>query len=391
MKRVWLWGLVVPALLRRLVPRWFLESPIVVAARHPWMTLAAAMTVAAIGGLAVAAAGIVPMKASTGHWTVTARFLHFAMRQSVVTHAARISAPPLEEPALVMRGAAQYELACRPCHGGPDGQLPMIPANIVPPPRALAVHASDWRPRELFYIVKHGMKFTGMPAWAAQQRDDEVWAMAAFLRRLPTLGGAAYERLVRGDTTEPLDLVDQLQAPDVVATNCARCHGLDGTGRGTGAFPRLDGQHAEYLTRALRAYATGQRHSGIMGPIAAALTDRARREAVEHYASLPPPTPVSDVPPSNARTGGRALATDGQPEESIPACVECHGPADAPKNPAFPRLTGQSAAYLAQQLTLLRDRRRGGSEYVHLMHAFAGRLTDSQIREVAQYYASIAP
>ena len=40
------------------------------------------------------------------------------------------------------------------------------------PPRALSAHAPDWRPRELFYIVKHGMKFTGMPAWPADGRDD---------------------------------------------------------------------------------------------------------------------------------------------------------------------------------------------------------------------------
>jgi hypothetical protein len=50
------------------------------------------------------------------------------------------------------------------------------------------------QPDELFYIVKHGIKFTGMPAWPAQQRDDERWAMVAFLRRLPDLAHASTRR-----------------------------------------------------------------------------------------------------------------------------------------------------------------------------------------------------
>jgi cytochrome c553 len=393
MKRVLLWGLVVPALLHRLVPRALRESPRLVAARQPRVALLLVAGAAAIGGLAVASSGVVPMKASTGHWEITARFLHFSMRQSVKTHAIGISVPALEDEALVLRGAAHYDLACRACHGAAGGEIPVLPAAMIPRPRALAIHARDWRPRELFYIVKHGMKFTAMPAWPAQQRDDEVWAMVAFLRRLPSLGSGEYDRLVRGTASEPLDLVDVLQPPDVVATNCARCHRVDGTGRGPGAFPRLAGQRAEYLDRALRAYASGRRHSGIMGPIAAALTDEARRLAVDHYASLAPPVSGAVLPPGGAvpaASEGLAIATEGQPAELIPACVECHGPAAQPKNPAFPRLAGQFDSYLAGQLRLLRDGRRGGSEYVHLMQAVAARLSDRQIEAVARYYSSLA-
>jgi cytochrome c553 len=263
----------------------------------------------------------------------------------------------------------------------------MIPASIVPPPRPLARHAADWRPRELFYIVKHGMKFTGMPAWPAQRRDDEVWAMVAFLRRLPSLDAEEYRRLARPDrSAEPLDLVSAIPAPQVVAENCSRCHAVDGRGRGTGAFPRLDGQHPEYLDRALRAYASGERHSGIMGPIAAALTTSARRDAVAYYASLAAAPPEAAAVPDGP---GARLAAVGAPERLIPPCAECHGPAVLPKNPAFPRLAGQYARYLEQQLRLLRSRARGGSDYVHLMHTFAGQLSDQQIAAVAAYYASL--
>jgi cytochrome c553 len=58
---------------------------------------------------------------------------------------------------------------------------------------------------------------------------------------------------------------------------------------------------------------------------------------------------------------------------------------------AFPKLAGQHAPYLKGQLQLMKERRRGGSEYVHLMHAFVDRLTAEQIEEVTRYFASLSP
>jgi cytochrome c553 len=387
MKRLFLWGVVVPALFRRLLPAWFFESPILLAARHPWITLAIVAAALGAGGLAVAASGVIAMRASTGHFPITERFLHFSMRRSIVTNATPIETPPLDDLKSVVRGAGHYDVGCRPCHGGAEGDTPRVPRHMEPPPRALRVHAADWRDRELYYIVRHGMKFTGMPAWPAQQRDDEVWDMVAFVRRLPGLSREEYARLTRGDPDEPLDLgTADVEPPRIVIESCARCHGTDGDGRG-GAFPRLAGQRAEYLEDALRAYAGGGRYSGIMGTVAASLTSDARDEAVRHYASLAPATPA--VPRDSARvTQGQMIATRGIGDR-IPACVECHGPAATPKNPAYPRLAGQYPDYLARQLRLFQQRRRGGSEYVHLMHAFVDRLTREQIEDVALYFGSL--
>jgi cytochrome c553 len=79
------------------------------------------------------------------------------------------------------------------------------------------------------------------------------------------------------------------------------------------------------------------------------------------------------------------------PERDIPDCIECHGPADGPKNPTYPRLTGQHVSYLVQQLQLLQERRRGGSSNVDLMNAFVQRLQPSEIRDVTLYYGSVSP
>jgi cytochrome c553 len=351
----------------------------------------AIMTVAAI----VVISGLVPIKASSGHWRITAAFLDFAKTRSVSTHAWGIDAPPLDDEALVLRGAGHYESACLPCHGGPGRRLLPVMAAMTPPPPELTARLSRWAPEELFAIVKHGIKLTGMPAWPAQQRDDEVWAMVAFLRRMPALDAAAYRQLAYGDTesreTAPSTPNAGADLPPWSVRNvCWRCHGSNGTGRGPGAFPSLAGQRAEYLDASLRAFADRSRFSGVMSVIAANLGEDSMHEVAMYYSRLAPRQgePVNDA---SAVERGGVIASRGIPERDIPACVECHGPTDQPKNPRYPRLAGQHVRYLAQQLRLLQERRRGGSSNVTLMHVFVDRLRAEEIQDVTLYYGSLTP
>jgi cytochrome c553 len=366
------------------------RAPIVrLAVRHPWLI---AGTLAA-GGVIVAAvvliSGVVPIKASSGHWAITAALLDFAKVRAVSTHAWGIEVPPLEDEALILKGAGHYEQACLPCHGGPGRSLPPIMAAMTPSPPVLMDRVTRWTPAELFVIVKDGIKFTGMPAWPVPQREDEVWAMVAFLRRMPRLDAAAYRALV-GDnarrTSPDAPVTGSSPSPTAVSL-CGNCHGLDGTGRGSGAFPSLAGQRAEYLYASLRAFAERQRFSAVMSGIAANLDDDGMRGVAEYYASLSPREgePSDDA---SARARGAAIASRGVSERDVPACVECHGPTAQPKNPAYPRLSGQHAMYLVQQLQLLQERRRGGSVNVALMHVFVDRLRHDEIRDVARFYSS---
>jgi cytochrome c553 len=362
------------------------------------VTAASLLAVLAVLGSVVVVSGIVPIKASSGHWRITAWFLKFAMSRSVATHSWGVEAPALDAPGLALRGAGHFESGCRPCHGSPDLLAPRIALAMTPHPPDLTHASSRWSPEELFYIVKHGVKLTGMPAWPTLQRDDEVWAVVAFLLEMPRLDAESYRRLVHAqapapDEATPLQgLVGPEAIPGAVLASCARCHGAAGLGRGAGAFPALAGQRPAYLYGALRAYAQHSRPSGIMGPIAAALSPDEMRELADYYAALPA---RAVVPPAQLDTAaarrGESIALRGIAQQRVPACVQCHGPARTPRNSAYPVLAGQDFAYLLQQLELFHDGRRGGWLYAHLMREVAPRLTRGQMHDVAQYYASLQP
>ena len=353
--------------------------------KHPWLTAAVLGIIGGTTALLVVVSGIVPIKASSGHWRITAAFLDFAKVRSVKTHSMGLQAPSLEDPALVLRGASHYETGCSSCHGAPGAGIPPVMAAMTPVPPQLSDRIDRWKPEELFSIVKHGIKFTGMPAWPAPQRDDEVWAVVAFLRQMPRLDAAAYRRLVYGEAPIPTSG----EAPSVVRQTCSRCHGVDGTGRDSGAFPALAGQRAEYLYSSLRAFAGRTRFSGIMSTFAANLDDQTMRHAAAYYEGLPPRTAGTSADAASFARG-EAIARSGVPARDIPACSGCHGPSANSRNPAYPLLAGQHTRYLALQLDLFKTRSRGGTGYANLMHVFVDRLSPADIRDLTLYYEAVA-
>ncbi|HEY0834282.1 MAG TPA: c-type cytochrome [Azospirillum sp.] len=347
-----------------------------------------------VGALLFAWSGLYNIAASKDHWPITTWFLELGMRSSIETHALFVDTPPdLDDIALVQRGAGHYENGCAPCHGAPAAPRNPISRHMLPAPPDLAEHAGSWTAEELYWISLNGIKMAGMPAWPAPRREDEPWALAAFLRRLGGgMDAEEYRRLAFGEVAadnqskmSELDGVDR----DLLET-CARCHGYDGAGRGTGAFPRLAGQSAAYLYESLKAYAGGRRPSGFMQPPAAALSEPEMRALAEYYATrdgVPAPPRPADPDP-RLRQMGRAIAAVGDPGRGIPACSSCHGPGVA-RDARYPSLAGQHADYLANQLRLWQRGARGDTALSRIMAAATHNLTDEQIRAVSLYYALV--
>lgn len=320
--------------------------------------------------------GVVNVGAGSGHWRITEWALHAIMRNSVRTYARfEPPAPPeLDDPRNVLQAAGHFETGCAWCHGSPLKPPPEPGRHMTPAPPPLINSAREWGPRELFRIVKHGIKYTAMPAWVAPDRDDEVWAMVAFLRALPDMTAARYTELAFGSEATR-------NADDRVLSGCARCHGRDGRGR-NGAFPIIAGQNETYLLETLRAFASHRRRSGMMELSVDGIGDGDLARMARHYAQQPGlAETVAGLPQ------GDRIATRGLPELGVPACNGCHGAVPG-RNPTYPRLAGQDARYIAAQLRLMRHGTRGGTPYAHIMEAVAKRLPDEAIDSVAAYYAS---
>lgn len=343
-------------------------------------------------GTAVMLSGVINIAASTGHWSLTAWFLNFAKTRYVHTYSITTKAPKLNDPFLIIQGAGHYEISCRVCHGGPDHQS-YLGTKMTPNAPFLPPIVKKYRPEELFRVVKHGIKLTGMPAWPDLHRDDEVWAMVAFLKQLPEMTSLQYKELVYGDR-EPLVLLPSPYSGELnnhILMTCSNCHGVDGNGRGEEAFPKLAGQSAQYLEDTLKAYKKGERHSGTMELLAASLSDQMIKSVAEFYSKEVRKKIHKKDPDRDAIERGRVIAMKGIPDQHVAACTGCHGVDETgkTKKPHFPDLRGQPAKYLANQLRLFLEDNRGGTPFVNLMDKAVHKMSEEQQRDVSLYYESL--
>ncbi len=176
------------------------------------------------------------------------------------------------------------------------------------------------------------------------------------------------------------------EAGAITVSACVPCHG-GGTAAAPGApaFPKLDGQHAAYLDKQLREYKTGKRKSAVMAPLLGALKKQQIPGMAAHFASQAPARGAVENPELAAR--GKVLYEEGNRATGVPGCVGCHLPNGAGYQ-RYPRLSGQPQTYIVQQLADFKSGARS-NDRARVMRAVAGRLTDEEIRAVAEYLAGL--
>jgi len=151
---------------------------------------------AVLGAGAVIYAGVYDIGATAPHWRMTSRLLETARTRSIKAQAAGIAVPPgLDDPAKLVIGVGHYAAHCAVCHGAPGVPRGDIARGLYPAPPDLAKTAPLYSPAELFWIVKHGIKMTGMPSWS-DHSDDELWATVGFLEKLRGMSEREYAGLV---------------------------------------------------------------------------------------------------------------------------------------------------------------------------------------------------
>lgn len=160
------------------------------------VTLVGAVALGAMAAAVFLWSGIYNVGATEPHWPVTHWVLETGRMRSIQTHAAGIVVPAgLDDQARIVLGTKHFGAHCAICHGAPGVPRGDIAHGLYPTPPDLANAARRYTQAEQFWILKNGIKSTGMPAWNAHG-DDNLWAVVAFLEKLPSLSEPDYGKLV---------------------------------------------------------------------------------------------------------------------------------------------------------------------------------------------------
>lgn len=388
----------------------------------PFVLAGAAALVLAI---IVITSGLPNLSASEPHPQGWARLLHYTFQRATAHHSADLVIPAdFGTPALIAKGATYYGTACAHCHAAPGlGQNP-IALSMRPRPQYLSSEVGTLSDRELFWIVKHGVAYSGMPSYPVQDRDDEIWSIVSFLRVMPQLSTARYRQLAYGDAPKtganvaipalangvagrPYTLpnrdvpeggaydyaypslgFDSFSINGAVVQTCARCHVDNGTAMADGAIPNIAILGEGYFRTALQKYASGNRHSGFMQPVATQLDESQIAALARYYTAQPRHRSDSAANPADLALGER-IAKVGDARQGVGGCAGCHDVTRA-ANKAYPAIDGQHRAYIAGRMRQFRAAPATGGGG-NPMIAIAKRLTDREIDALAAFYAARDP
>jgi mono/diheme cytochrome c family protein len=137
--------------------------------------------------LIVIGSGGAPVNADRPPSAVETQLLGMALRASVARNAASESEPPPPSKDDLTAGTEIYDEMCARCHGESAGGANTLGASFYPPAPRLTEHENTYSERELFWIIKHGIRNTAMPAWGSILSDEDIHRVAALVKRLDVL------------------------------------------------------------------------------------------------------------------------------------------------------------------------------------------------------------
>ena len=186
--------------------------------------------------------GMYNISALTGHTAPVYKFLEFARMQSIETRIPE-KAPSLDQFDWRGAGVQIYEKHCLQCHGAPGLAPEPFALGMMPPPSAIARIASERSPEQLYWVIKNGVMMSGMPAWKYRLKEQELWELVAFLKKLPEFTTKDYALLRQQvpdahesdhDSKEVITLAEpqhqkSFKGQEVLQQyNCTSCHVIEG-------------------------------------------------------------------------------------------------------------------------------------------------------------------
>jgi cytochrome c553 len=172
---------------------------------------------------------------------------------------------------------------------------------------------------------------------------------------------------------------DEARAKKIISGSCFLCHGAEGDSSSE-IFPRLAGQHSEYIAKQLENFKSGKRNNTAMRDMVAKLTPDEMLAIGRYFEKQS--VPVEAPKDADLAAVGKYIYHNGNKYSGVPACASCHG-AEAKGTVALPRLASQFAIYTETQLKQFNTRERNNDNAV--MHSIVSKMTPLEMSAVAEY------
>jgi mono/diheme cytochrome c family protein len=173
--------------------------------KSEWMILLSVVgtiVVVVLVAIAVAATGAITVGADVRPGLMERTLAPWARDRSVERHSQRAVNPFAGDAQAIAAGMDHYRENCLICHGAPGLPATEVSQGLNPPPPSLGSEENDTPDGELFWVAKHGIRFTSMPAFGPTHTDEEIWKIVAFLRHLPQLTAEEKDFLREGSEQE---------------------------------------------------------------------------------------------------------------------------------------------------------------------------------------------
>ena len=164
--------------------------------------LTAAFCLLSMGAVAFVWSGRYNIAADDHHSAIVLAALEKLRERSIAYRASGIEVPDLQDPLKVVDGADRYATLCVGCHLAPGVTTSEIRPGLYPHPPNLA-QGKVLDAQRAFWVIKHGIKMSAMPAWGKTLSDAQIWDLVAFLRKLPDMSETTYRQLLEGTVSAP--------------------------------------------------------------------------------------------------------------------------------------------------------------------------------------------
>jgi mono/diheme cytochrome c family protein len=162
--------------------------------KHHSVSLMVVIALLAVAFVVFVYSGIYNIGADDHHSKLVFGVIKTLRDRSIELRSAKLSVPNLDDPDLVLKGAEHYAEMCKQCHLAPGIKDAEVRLGMYPQPPDLSQIRIE--PKAAFWVIKHGIKMSAMPAWGSSHDDAAIWSMVAFLQKLPDMSPEQYKSII---------------------------------------------------------------------------------------------------------------------------------------------------------------------------------------------------